>query len=84
MLGGADQRGLDELQDGALAKGMRDHLGAPARLTEQPLEQIGTLTVRPHGVRCSPAPTRGVGSSFRTWNTPPAVEGRLSASSSVT
>jgi hypothetical protein len=26
-----------------------------------------------HGVRCSPAPTRGSGSSSRTWNTPPAV-----------
>ena len=26
-----------------------------------------------HGVRCSPAPTRGAGSSSRTWNTPPAV-----------
>jgi hypothetical protein len=26
-----------------------------------------------HGVRCGPAPTRGAGSSSRTWNTPPAV-----------
>jgi hypothetical protein len=28
---------------------------------------------RPYGVLCSPAPTRGAGSSSRTWKTPPAV-----------
>src|SRR5258708_1397234 len=41
MLGGANERGVDELQDRALAKGMRDDLGAPAGLAEQALEQIG-------------------------------------------
>ena len=32
-----------------------------------------TLLRRPYGVRCSPAPTRGAGSSSLTWKTPPAV-----------
>ena len=36
--GGANERGIDPLQDSALAKGMRDHLGAPAGLAEQSLE----------------------------------------------
>src|SRR5438132_1196586 len=39
--GGADQRCIHQLQDGALAKSMRDHLGAPPLLAEQPLQQIG-------------------------------------------
>jgi hypothetical protein len=30
-----------QLQDGTLAEGMRDHLGAPAFLAEQALEQVG-------------------------------------------
>jgi hypothetical protein len=33
-LGGTNERGIHQLQDGTLAKGMRDHLGAPALLTE--------------------------------------------------
>jgi len=37
----ANERGVHQLQDGTLAKGMRDHLGAPPFLAEQPLEQIG-------------------------------------------
>ena len=39
--GGANERGVDQLQDSALAKGMRDHLGASAGLAKQSLEQIG-------------------------------------------
>ena len=41
--GGANERGVDELQDGALAKGMRDYFGAPARLAEQALEDEFSL-----------------------------------------
>ena len=41
--GGANERGVNELQDGALAKGMRDHFGAPARLAEQALEDEFSL-----------------------------------------
>ena len=37
--------------------------------------QCGELA-GPYGVRCSPAPIRGAGSSSRTWNTPPAVSTR--------
>src|SRR5436190_6100096 len=40
-VGGADQRGIHQLQDGALAKGMRDDFGAPPLLAKQPLQQIG-------------------------------------------
>src|SRR6185437_14025457 len=40
-LGGADQRCVDQLQDGALAEGMGDHLGAAPLLAEQPLQKIG-------------------------------------------
>ena len=40
---GANERGIDELQDGALAKGMRDYFGAPARLAEQALEDEFSL-----------------------------------------
>src|SRR6516162_8664372 len=39
--GGADQCRIDQLQDGALAEGMRDHLGAPPLLAKQPLQQVG-------------------------------------------
>jgi hypothetical protein len=39
--GGADQRGIHQLQNRTLAEGVRDHLGAPPFLAEQPLEQIG-------------------------------------------
>ena len=38
-LGGANERGIH--QDGALAESVRDDLGAPPFLAEQPLEQIG-------------------------------------------
>jgi hypothetical protein len=41
VFGGANKRGVDELQNGTLAKGIGDYLGAPARLPEQPIEQIG-------------------------------------------
>ena len=40
-LGRTDQSGIHQLQNGTLAKGMRDHLGAPPRLAKQPLEEIG-------------------------------------------
>src|SRR6516164_4164226 len=40
-LGRTDECGIHQLQNGPLAKGMRDHLGAPPFLAEQPLEQIG-------------------------------------------
>jgi hypothetical protein len=40
-LGGTDECGIHQLQNGALAKGMRDDLGASPLLAEQPLEQIG-------------------------------------------
>src|SRR5436305_12419395 len=36
---GADQRRVHQLQDGALAKRMGDHLGAPALLAKQPLQE---------------------------------------------
>ena len=49
--GGADECGVDKLQDGALAKGMRDDFGAPARLAEQSLEQIGGADRSPMGER---------------------------------
>jgi len=39
--GGADQRRIYQLQDGALAESMRDDLGAPAFLAKQWLQQIG-------------------------------------------
>src|SRR5258707_14412493 len=39
--GGADQRRVHQLQDGALAKSMGDHLGAPPLLAKQPLQEIG-------------------------------------------
>jgi hypothetical protein len=29
--------------------------------------------IYPHGIRCGAAPTRGAGSSSRSWNTPPIV-----------
>src|SRR5215469_3557713 len=48
-LGGTNERGIHQLQNGTLAKGMRDHLGAPPFLAEQPLEQIGN---RYEGGRC--------------------------------
>ena len=35
MLGSANKRGIDELQDGELAKCMRDHLGTPAHILEK-------------------------------------------------
>src|SRR6516165_2465036 len=40
-LGGTDKCGIHQLQNGALAKAMRDDLGASPLLAEQPLEQIG-------------------------------------------
>src|SRR3954453_3371258 len=39
--GGANERGIHQLQDRTLAKGMRDDFGAPTLLTKQPFEQIG-------------------------------------------
>src|SRR6266513_2755239 len=39
--GGADQRGIHQLQDGAFAEGMRDDFGAPPLLAKQALQQIG-------------------------------------------
>jgi hypothetical protein len=39
--GGANERGIHQLQDRTLAKGMRDDFGAAALLTEQPFQQIG-------------------------------------------
>src|SRR6516164_7897151 len=39
--GGADQRRVHQLQDGAFAKGMRENFGAPAFLSKQPLQEIG-------------------------------------------
>src|SRR5438045_2414632 len=39
--GGADERGIHQLQDRTLAEGMRDDFGAPALLTEQSFQQIG-------------------------------------------
>src|SRR5437588_9406890 len=39
--GGANERGIHQLQDRTLAKSMRDDFGAPALLTEQPFQQIG-------------------------------------------
>jgi hypothetical protein len=39
--GGPDQGGIHQLQDGTLAEGTRDDLGAPSFLAKQPLEQVG-------------------------------------------
>jgi len=39
--GGTDQRRVHRLQEGALAEGMGDHLGAPPLLAKQPLQEIG-------------------------------------------
>jgi hypothetical protein len=38
-LGGADECSVHELEDGSLAKGMRDHLGPPPLFAEQSLER---------------------------------------------
>jgi hypothetical protein len=40
-LGGANERDIDELQDGPLAKGMRNDFGALTGFAEQSLEQVG-------------------------------------------
>ena len=37
----AHERCIHQFHDGALAKGMRDDLGAPALLAEHALEQVG-------------------------------------------
>jgi hypothetical protein len=37
----SDQGGIHQLEYGALAKSVRDDLGASPFLTEQPLEQVG-------------------------------------------
>src|SRR5436305_9904322 len=39
--GGADQRRIHQLQDGAFAEGMGDDFGAPPLLAKQALQQIG-------------------------------------------
>jgi hypothetical protein len=46
-LGGTDQCRIHQLEHGALAEGMRDHLGPPALLAEQPLEQVGGMDRTP-------------------------------------
>ena len=40
--GRADQRSVHQFEYGAFAEGMRDDLGAPSLLTEQPLEHVGS------------------------------------------
>nr|WP_235893179.1 hypothetical protein [Pelomicrobium methylotrophicum] len=37
----ADERNVHELEHRSLAKGLRNHLGAPALFAEQALEQVG-------------------------------------------
>ena len=46
MLGGADERGVDELQDGALAQKHAGHLGAPACLIALDFPAVGAACER--------------------------------------
>src|SRR6516164_3334799 len=55
-------------------KGGKNRVGIVSALIglSAAFEQIGRAIPR-YGVRCSEAPTRGVGSSSRTWKTPPVL-----------
>jgi hypothetical protein len=50
-VGGPDDRGVHELQHGALTEGMRDDLGSPALLEKEPLEQVGRADDAPMAER---------------------------------
>lgn len=52
VLGSADESRIHQFQHGALAEGMRDHLGAPPLFAEQALEEIRNR-YEDHGARSS-------------------------------
>jgi hypothetical protein len=57
-----------------------DHVDFPQSADQAETTHLSDFSSRPmrpahspYGVLCNPAPTRGAGSSSRTWNTPPVV-----------